>query len=421
MRTSEKEKVNKNPSKIRGDIAAVVIVLLIIAGYIFYECYSATHVDVETITAVTSTVYETVDAKALVVRDEHTIDGGSGGITVAGVENGEKVKVGGNVAMVFSSEENAKQYSAAEELHSQLDYYIELESKAAGMATDVASIDKDILSDVNDYIRAVNSNSFGSISDCSDELNDKLTRRQMIIGKNVDFSQIKADLQSQINSINTESCKPVGYVTADESGIFSSYTDGFENIADYKKVSSLDAKTLQGYIDKVSQSQSAQSSFGKLITSYEWYFCCIVPADAVKGIKNGDTLSVAIKSSDEVLDCQVVSGADTDLGVTETVLILRCSEMNSQITSMRLENIEIRYNEYTGFKVPASAIHVDDEGNKCVYALISNQVAKRQGNIVYSTKDYAIFENDPENSNSIRFYDQIITKGTDLHDGKIYS
>lgn len=158
-----------------------------------------------------------------------------------------------------------------------------------------------------------------------------------------------------------------------------------------------------------------------MITSYEWYFCCIVSADAVKGIKNGDTLSVAIKSSDEVLDCQVVSGADTDLGVTETVLILRCSEMNSQITSMRLENIEIRYNEYTGFKVPASAIHIDDEGNKCVYALISNQVAKRQGNIVYSTKDYAIFENDPENSNSIRFYDQIITKGTDLHDGKIYS
>ena len=36
MRTSEKEKVNKNPNKIRGDIAAVVIVLLIISGYIFY-------------------------------------------------------------------------------------------------------------------------------------------------------------------------------------------------------------------------------------------------------------------------------------------------------------------------------------------------------------------------------------------------
>lgn len=421
MAASKKEKVNKNPDRVRGDVVAIVIVLIIIAGYIFYQCYNATHVDVETITAVTSTVYETIEAKALVVRDEHMVDSNANGVTVACVKNGEKVKIGGNVAMVFSSEENAKAYSTADDLHSQLDYYIELESKAAGMATDVASIDKDILNDINNYVRTVNSNSVNNVSACADDLNDKLTRRQLIIGENVDFSQIKADLQSQINNINMDSCKPTGYVTADESGIFSSYTDGYESLFDYDKVKELDVKGLQGYIEQVSQTQKSASGFGKLITSYEWYFCAVVPADSVKGIKNGDTLNVALKASDDVIKCQVVSGADTDLGVTETVLILRCSEMNSQITSMRLEDIEIRYNEYTGFKVPSSAIHVDDEGNKCVYALISNQVAKRQGNIIYSTKDYAIFDNDPENSNSIRFYDQIITKGTDLHDGKVYS
>lgn len=88
---------------------------------------------------------------------------------------------------------------------------------------------------------------------------------------------------------------------------------------------------------------------------------------------------------------------------------------------MRLEDIEIRYNEYTGFKIPASAVHVDDEGNKFVYALVSNTVEKRAGNIVYTTNDYAVFAYDAENSDSIRFYDQIITKGTDLHDGKVYS
>lgn len=421
MGASKKEKVNKNPDKVRGDIVAVVIVLIIIAGYIFYECYSATHVDVETITAVTSTVYETIDAKALVVRDEHIINNSSGGITVASVANGEKVKVGGNVAMVFSSEDAAKTYSTVADLHSRLEYYLELENRAVGTATDVASIDKDILSDVNAYIRSINSNSFDSTSDYVAELNEKLTMRQMIIGKDVDFSQVKSDLQAQINSLNTDGCQPTGYVTTDGSGIFSSYTDGCEAMFDYDKLQELDVQTLQSYIDKVSDAQAQDNSLGKLITSYEWYFCCVVPADEVKGISNGDSLNVALKSSDEVLNCQVISGADTDLGAAETVLILRCSEMNSQITSMRLEDIEIRYNEYTGFKVPASAVHIDDEGNKCVYALISNQVAQRDGNIIYSTKDYVVFEYDCENSNSIRYYDQIITKGTDLHDGKVYS
>ena len=421
MEDSKKEKVNRNPKKKHGNIAAIIVVLLIIAGYIFYECYTATHVDVETITAVTSTVYETIETKALVVRDEHTVSSKSEGVIVPSVQDCEKVKLGGNVAMLFSSEDNAKAYSTLLDLHNQLDYYLELESKSAGMATDIESIDRDILSDVNDYIRTVNSHSFAAVSDCSEELNDKLTRRQMIIGRDVDFSQIKRDLQSQINGINIDACKPTGYVTADESGIFSSYTDGCESLFDYNSIKDADVKTIQSYIEKVSGQQKAQDSFGKLVTSYEWYFCCVVDADDVKDISNGDTLNVALKDSDEVLNCKVVSGADTDLGVNETVLVLQCSQMNSQITSMRLEDIEIRYNEYTGFKVPASAIHIDGEGNKCVYALISNQVSERRGEIIYSAKDFVIFKNDPENSNSIRFYDQIITKGKDLHDGKVYS
>lgn len=421
MGEKEKKKVNKAPGKVRGDIIAAVLILIIIAGYIFYECYDATHVDVETVTAVTSMVYETVEAKALVVRDEHIISGSSNGVTVASVGSGEKVGVGGNVAMVFSSEEDAKLYSAASDLQSQLDYYNEIESKAAGTATDVESLDRDILADVNSYIRTINSNSYDSLQDCSDDLNEKLTRRQMMIGKDVDFSQAKSDLQQQLGSIDINACKPTGYVTADESGIFSSYTDGFEAAVDYGSVTDLDAETLRGYIDSVNNTQTPQNSFGKLITSYEWYFCCVVSADDVKGISNGDSLNVALKAGDDAYSCQVVSGADTDLGAEETVLILRCSEMNSRITSMRLEDIEIRYNEYKGFKVPSSAIHADSEGNKFVYALISNKVARRDGNIIYSTKDYAVFEYDPESSNSIRFYDQIITKGTDLHDGKIYS
>lgn len=421
MSSSGKEKVNKNSGRVRGDIFAIIVVLIIIAGYIFYECYDATHVDVETITAVTSTVYETIEAKALVVRDEHTISCEQNGITVACVNDGEKVKLGGNVAMVFANEDSAKQYSAMQDLHNQLDYYNELESKSAGMATDIESIDKVILNDVNDYIRTINSGSVSRLADCADELNDKLTRRQLIIGESIDFSQVKADIQNQLNTMNADSCKPSGYVTAEQSAIFSSYTDGCEGLVDYSNITQLTPDSLQSYIDRLPEQQKTEGAFGKLITNYAWYFCCIVSADDVKSISNGSTLNVAIKDTDETFNCRVISGADVPLGETQTVLILECSEMNGQITSMRLEDIEIRYNEHTGFKVPAEAVHVDEEGNKCVWALISNQVAKRQGEIIYSTKDYVIFSSDTENKNSIRYYDQIITKGKDLHDGKVYS
>lgn len=420
MAASKKQKVNKNPDTVKKDVIAIIIVLIIIAGYVFVEVYRATHIDVETITAVTSTVYDTIETKALVVRREHIIEN-SGAVTAVCADDGEKVKVGGNIAIEFSNEENARNYTALQELHRELDYYIELESKSAGVSTDIETIDKDIISDINSYVRASNLDCIDRLSVYTDDLNDKLTRRQMIIGEEIDFSSVKSSLQGQINEINADECKPTGYIKTDESGIFSSYSDGFESVFDYDNIENLDVDTLKSYVESVENAQNNEASFGKLITAYEWYFCAVVDADAVKDIENGSSLDVAVKESDKVIKCQVLSGAEVPLGADETVLVLKSSQMDSEITSMRLEDIEIRYKSYSGFKVPASAVHIDDNGKKCVYALVANQVSQREGEIVYSAKDYVLFEYDPNNENSIRFYDQIITKGKDLHDGKVYT
>lgn len=420
MAQSQEKKVNNGSKKLLRDILPIAVVLLIIGVYIFTQCYGATHVNVETVTAVTSTVYETVDATAYVVRDEHIVDSDKSGVTVACVNDGEKVKKGGNIAMVFSSEEQARSYTSALDLQSSLDYYIDLEGRSAGMATDVASIDKDIISDVNDYIRQASDYSSGVLDSSSKNLNDKLTRRQIIIGESIDFSGVKTELEKEINALNMNSCKPIGYVSTDESGVFSSYTDGCEGLVDYKNVTELTAEELDKAIDEASKTNK-ENHLGKMITTYEWYFCCKVDADKIKGIKNGDRLSVALKDSDDVIDCTVVSGADVDLGVKETVLVLRNSAMDSAISAMRVEDIEIRLKEYTGFKVPSSAIHVDENGKKMVYALAANQVNARYGDIIYSNKDYVIFEYNPENSDGIRLYDQIITQGKDLYDGKVYT
>ena len=113
MADKKAKKVNKNAKYVSKDIIVIAIVLIAIVAYIVAECYSATHVDVQTITAVQSTVYQTLDKKALIIRDEHTVEGDSSGVTVACLDDGEKVKVGGNIAMVFASSDNAENYATA--------------------------------------------------------------------------------------------------------------------------------------------------------------------------------------------------------------------------------------------------------------------------------------------------------------------
>ncbi len=421
MADEKAKKVNKRKKvRVKTDVLVMAVLLVAIAIFVGVQCYNAIHVDVKTVTALESTVYESFNAEALVIRNEHIVDSGKSGVTVPCVADGEKVNVGGNIAMVFDSSENAKSYSSSLDLQKQLDYYINLESKSAGTATDVEQIDKDVLTDVNEYIQNSASGNISKVQSSALDLNDKLTRRQMIIGEDIDFSSVKQSLEKQINAINVDACKPSGYLTTDESGIFSSYTDDLETAFDYENIDKLDISTFDKYMNEA-KSAKKSDNLGKLITDFEWYFACKVTDDQVKDINDGDTLSVALKDSDKVIECEVVSGATLDLGTKESVLILRSNDMDSELASMRLEDIEIRYNEYTGIKVPTSALHIDKKGNKIVYTLVADFARAKTGEIIYSTKDYVLFEYDTTDKDAIRIYDEIITQGKDLHDGKDYS
>lgn len=415
---AEKKKIKLN---IKADTALLIVFFLVVAGYVIFHIYSAVNVELETVTAVKSTVYETVETKALVIRDEQLINEQADELTVACVEDGEKVKVNGNIAMRFSSTESAANYSKLKDLHSQLDQYIELQNRNSATATDVRTLDKETLNEVNSYIRAASYGDINSLSSHNAEINEKLIKYQMLIGEKIDFSTVTKNLQEQINGINAASAEPTGYITTDKSGVFSSYIDGLESAFDYGNVRNLTVKELNSYFEKAEKNESTGGSFGKLINSYEWYMCCVVNTSDISDIKNGDVIEVAVKDTDAVLDCVVVSGADVPLGQEQTVLVLRSSQMDSTIAAMRYEDIEIHTAAYTGFKLPSSVIHVNDNGEKCVYALVSNKAVERQSKIIYSTKDFVVLYDDEPTSKSIRYYDQIITKGKELHDGKDYS
>ena len=412
---------NKKKLNIKPDTALLIVFFLIVAGYVIFHIYSAVNVELETVAAVKSTVYETVETKALIIRDEQLINEQADELTVACVADGEKVKANGNIAMRFSSTESAANYSKLKNLHNQLDQYIELQNRNSATVTDVRTLDRDTLNEVNSYIRNAEYGSISSLGEYNAKINEKLIKYQMLIGEKIDFSAVTKELQEQINGINASSAEPTGYITTEKSGVFSSYVDGLETAFDYSRVSELTVEELNGYIEKAQSGENGKGSFGKLINSYEWYMCCVVDTADIGEIENGDVLEVAVKDTDAVFDCTVVSGADISLGQEKAVLVLRSSQMDSTIASMRYEDIEIRTASYTGFRLPTSSIHINEKGDKCVYALVSGKAVERQSNIIYSTKDFVVFYDETPNGNSIRYYDQIITKGKELHDGKDYS
>lgn len=395
----------------------IISVVVLIVLFVVIQFYKVTHIELKTQTATVSTVYDKASSEALFIRDESVVEKAATGVTVPCFEDGDKINVKGNVAMQFSSSKAAANYSKYTDLTNQIKYYQTLEAQTVGQSANLETINEDIEQKVINYADGLCKNKIG---DTAQELDSVLVRRQLIIGEDVDLLSIIENLRDKRNSYSSFS-KPDKYIKTDESGVFSSYTDGYENIIDFDKAEETSVKEFKSALSAVDKSKDVADNVGKLVTSYTWYVQTLVSTDTVKNLENGDYVNIVLKDdSSKEFKAEIVSGADVSLGQKETLLVLKLNEMDADIAKLRKAEIEIRRNKYEGIKIPSEALHVVD-GKKGVYVLIASQIKFREVNIIYSDDDYVLAEYDESNTNSIHLYDKIITQGKDLKDGKVYT
>ncbi|WP_294799968.1 HlyD family efflux transporter periplasmic adaptor subunit [uncultured Eubacterium sp.] len=395
----------------------IISVVVLIVLFVVIQFYKVTHIELKTQTATVSTVYDKASSEALFIRDESVVEKAATGVTVPCFEDGDKINVKGNVAMQFSSSKAAANYSKYTDLTNQIKYYQTLEAQTVGQSANLETINEDIEQKVINYADGLCRNKIG---DTAQELDSVLVRRQLIIGEDVDLLSIIENLRDKRNSYSSFS-KPDKYIKTDESGVFSSYTDGYENIIDFDKAEETSVKEFKSALSAVDKSKDVADNVGKIVTSYTWYVQTLVSTDTVKNLENGDYVNIVLKDdSSKEFKAEIVSGADVSLGQKETLLVLKLNEMDADIAKLRKAEIEIRRNKYEGIKIPSEALHVVD-GKKGVYVLIASQIKFREVNIIYSDDDYVLAEYDESNTNSIHLYDKIITQGKDLKDGKVYT
>lgn len=399
----------------KGNLAMMLVILLIIS-IIGYECYSVTHIELKTQTANITTVYNKIDTKALFIRREQAVEDSASGVTVPCVQDGSKIATNGNIAMVFGSSEHAQAYARLLTLKEDLEHYENLKSQSVGQAGNLESINTDVENKVIDYVLACEKD---DIQDKSDELNEILVRRQLLIGQKVDLDSVISDITSQIANLNASA--PSSYITTKESGVFTSYSDGYEGTFDFEKAEQTTVEEFKNSVKVFDDKKKDSQSLGKMITSFSWYIQAVVPSEKVSGLIDGQTIEIALKNNtNSRLKAVIISGAEPDMNQKETLLILKCKDMNTELAKLRYEDIEIRLDTYEGFKIPADALHVVD-GKKGVFVLISSQVRFREATVIYSDDEYIIVDYDESNEDGIHLYDKIITKGKDLQDGKVYT
>ena len=100
MESNEKEKgvKRKKTPKLNKEWLAMGFVVFLIVAYLAVQLYGLFNVRLKTQTAVVSTVYETVQAKALAVRDERLVSADENAVTAVSIDDCDKINKGGEIA-----------------------------------------------------------------------------------------------------------------------------------------------------------------------------------------------------------------------------------------------------------------------------------------------------------------------------------
>lgn len=430
-----------NSKKIRT-LGAVVLAFLVLL-YVGYQAYQATHQSIRTETAMYGEVSDVLQAQGFILRNETLIDESYSGVLSYRVADGSRVSRGGVIADIFSNESDAASQRELDQLDQEIENLQSLSQTANFYVANPSMLGDQIYSALEGISQLVNENDFSGLNTQKGELQNALIRRQLITGEESaeDYSQRISQLQSQRDTLASQTGSATGSILAPEAGYFISTVDGLENVMDISQVESITVAQAEELLE---QQPSSTDAVGKICQDFNWYAVCVFDEDDMVRFEGVEDvyLDIPFASTEQIPAKVLARNSDGESG--KTAVVFQCSTMDADIAAVRNEAIQVTVNTYSGVLVNERAIRfadveyttTDEAGNtvtqvqenvKGVYVLYGGQLEFVQVFTDQTVNGYAICRTDlteEEQSmlvtdSTIQLYDQVVVEGTDLYDGKI--
>lgn len=385
-----------------------------------------------------TTAEDVVKTTGLVVRNEEYVDANASGVLVYSVTDGDKVTGGGTIATVYNNEDDVASLRRIEEINEKIGFLKSLNSASGAVNVGIDTLNSQLNDKLIRLEKQINTRSFDRIAADEEDLMTSVYRKQMITGQQGSFESKIASLEEERSSLESSTGKPAGTITSKSSGYFVSSVDGYEKAVD---VNQLDTMTYKEYKEISPETVDDPSCIGKIIKGVNWYLVCPVSSDEAANIsRNSDSLSVRMPyAMSETIPAKLLY-VNQSSNADDTIVVLQCNYMNSSISRVRREPIEIIVNTYEGLKISKKALHDDEvertvtdkDGNETtetktvqgVYVEYGNELVFRQVDITFAGDDYIICNETPAegvlfNGSTVTLYDKVVVEGGDLFNGKL--
>lgn len=397
---------------------------IVIIAYIIYHLTGGVRTELATEPATLTTFESTVTSGITILRSETLVYSPVSGDVSYVFNDGEKVAKGSTLAEIYPAGANSEISKRIIELDRAIRLLESSNMTDAEKRTDTESTDILIRNHICDLLDMIDKGSVSGADTVSDELLIQLNKRRIITKFTPNFTKQIEALKSERSSLAASLPSSESTVTADRVGYFYSSLDGYEGILSAENISTM---SYNEYLDLASRSAEDGDAangyaIGKLVTDYMWYIACEIDLSELHNYETGKNYSIKFPYNNDTTLTTTLYRILSEAGSKTAVLIFRTGILPENFNYLRHQTVQIVKESYTGYRVPISSVRVIN-GKAGVYILQGSKVVFKRIDPLYEQDGYLIvaeFDDKRSDKNSwLAKNDFIITKGTDLYDGKI--
>ena len=260
-------------------------------------------------------------------------------------------------------------------------------------------------------ITLISGSTLGSAEYVSEHLAEKLEEAGH--STTIQHGPLIDDLQAELATLESQAACDTSDIRAGTAGTFSAAVDGYEYVLTPDRLMEMTVAQFQS----VEPDETDANAIGRLITSATWYYACVVPANELSGVEEGDkaTLTFA-RDYYQPVSMRVARLSGNEAG--SRLLILSSDQALQNVTLLRQQSAEIVFASYSGLRVPKSAVRVEN-GQTGVYILEGTLAKWKPITILHDTGESYVAALDTSSTDNLWPGDELIINAKNLYDGKV--
>ena len=381
-------------------LAALVSVLMLTT--ICTQIYYLVHDKHDTEEAVLTTINENIAFQGVVVRDEKVVTYDGGGILDYKYSDGSKISVNNTIAEVYSSEDAIIAKNKIALIDDEIANLKKAQSPGITNYVEPETIKSKIEKQYKELLANSADGNYTEVNRIKSELSVVMNIYNIVTKSETSYDDKISELEAQKKTLQASAKDPDDVITADETGYFVSYADGYEDKLSTEKIDSLSENDINSVIK--GNAEVPKNAVGKVFDSYSCDIVGVVSADS--RISEGANLTIMLSTSTNVYDVTVesvkVCGEDED----KMIVVLSCDRLDENLVESRVLSAELIFDEYQGIKVPRSAIRFQGD-QKGVYVILGKDISFKKIDVIYEGDDYVLSKNTSDEE-YLLLYDQIL-------------